>query len=302
MEFPANDTSLYKDPTAPPDYAINIPPVEWKRPIDMSDEPVMMRDSTNPGDVKQGALGDCFFIESVMTLSVHPDLLKNLIVYDGLEYGFAVFQFFKNGKWQYVIVDTRIPYNSATKAPLYAQCADPNEFWVPLIEKAYAKLHGCYEMLNGGENSEALVDITAGVSEKYNLRAPEVAESIENGQFWKDLKKYHASGFLIGCSASMEDESGKPQEGIATSGIVYNHAYGILDVRDIDGLQLIRIRNPWGQGEWNGKFADEDEAWDDYKGLKEKLDYQFKDDGTWWMRFDDWCAHYNKMVLCKIFP
>jgi Calpain family cysteine protease len=91
MEFPANDSSLYRDPTNPPEYAINIPPVEWKRPIEISDEPVMMRDNTNPGDVKQGALGDCYFIESVMTLSVHPELLKNLIVYDGLEYGFAVF-------------------------------------------------------------------------------------------------------------------------------------------------------------------------------------------------------------------
>jgi len=46
-----------------------------------------------------------------------------------------------------------------------------------------------------------------------------------------------------------------------------------MDVRDIDGLQLIRIRNPWGHGEWSGKFADEDEAWDDHKGLKEKLNY-----------------------------
>lgn len=73
-------------------------------------------------------------------------------------------------------------------------------------------------------------------------------------------------------------------------------------MRDIDGLQLIRIRNPWGQGEWTGKFADEDEAWDDYKGLKEKLNYVFRDDGTWWMKFEDWCYNYTKMYLCKIFP
>jgi hypothetical protein len=62
------------------------------------------------------------------------------------------------------------------------------------------------------------------------------------------------------------------------------------------------IRNPWGHGEWSGKFADEDEAWDDHKGLKEKLEYQFGEDGTWWMRYEDWCAHYNKMYICKIFP
>jgi hypothetical protein len=68
------------------------------------------------------------------------------------------------------------------------------------MEKAYAKLHGNYEILNGGSMAEALVDLTGGCSEKYNLRAPETAEIIETGQFWKDLKKYHQQGYLIGCA------------------------------------------------------------------------------------------------------
>ena len=65
---------------------------------------------------------------------------------------------------------------------------------------------------------------------------------------------------------------------------------------------MIRIRNPWGQGEWTGKFCDDDEAWDDNKGLKEKLNYTFKNDGNWWMEFKDFVANYNKVYLCKIFP
>ena len=81
----------------------------------------MQTDSENPGDIKQGLLGfdDCWFLGSLLILSTNPDLLKNLIYYDGIQYGFAVFYFFKNGKWQHVIVDTRIPYNSQTKTPLY---------------------------------------------------------------------------------------------------------------------------------------------------------------------------------------
>lgn len=67
-------------------------------------------------------------------------------------------------------------------------------------------------------------------------------------------------------------------------------------------MQLVRIRNPWGSGDWTGKFCDEDEAWDDFKGLKEKLNYQFKSDGNWWMRFDDFCALFSMVYLCKIFP
>ena len=73
---------------------------------------------------------------------------------------------------------------------MYARCDQLNEFWVPLIEKAYAKLHGTYEKINGGTISEAMVDLSGGVSERFFLRAPDMTEAIESGQFWKDLKKY----------------------------------------------------------------------------------------------------------------
>lgn len=65
---------------------------------------------------------------------------------------------------------------------------------------------------------------------------------------------------------------------------------------------MMYIRNPWGTGEWTGKFSDDCESWDDHKGLKDKLNYQFKNDGNWWMDFKDWKAHYNKVYVCKIFP
>ena len=68
-----------------------MPMVEWKRPHEIAEEPVMIRDGSAPGDIKQGLLGDCWLLGSFLTLSTHPDMLKNLIVYDGIEHGFAVF-------------------------------------------------------------------------------------------------------------------------------------------------------------------------------------------------------------------
>ena len=88
------------------------------------------------------------------------------------------------------MIDTRIPYNSQTKTPLYGRCDQLYEFWVPLMEKAYAKLHGTFEKIVGGTTGEAMVDLTGGVSEKFILRDQEHVEAIESGQFWKDLKKY----------------------------------------------------------------------------------------------------------------
>jgi hypothetical protein len=68
------------------------------------------------------------------------------------------------------------------------------------MEKAYAKLHGNYEMINGDSMSTSLVDLTGGCSERADLRAPETAELIVDGIFWKDLKKYYSLGYLLGCS------------------------------------------------------------------------------------------------------
>lgn len=307
-EFPADDSSLYMDPMAPPEDA--TPVVEWRRPEEIyqgEGKPMMMKDGLSPGDVKQGALGDCWLLGSFLCLATNPELLQNLIYYDGIASGFAVFRFFKNGEWKFVFIDTLIPYSPTQKTPLYGHCTDPQEFWVPLIEKAYAKLHKNYEILNGGKMSEGMVDISGGVSEKYNLKAPEMKESLENGSFWKQMKQYLKQGYLIGCANSQKNEDNEQEEGTGPNGILFNHAYGILRMEDVqatEALQLIYIRNPWGNGpgEWNGRYCDEDESWDDQTKLKEKLNYQFKNDGNWWMDYKDWKANYNKVYVCKIFP
>jgi hypothetical protein len=113
-----------------------------------------------------------------------------LIAIDGIKKGYAVFQFFKNGEWKYVIVDTRIPYSTNRKTPLYAHSSKSSEMWVPLIEKAYAKLHGNYEVLNGGSMGVGMVDVSGGVSQKYNLTTPEMQAQIENGSFFRDLMRF----------------------------------------------------------------------------------------------------------------
>jgi len=212
--------------------------VEWRRPHEIftSDEPLMMKSFDYPGDVKAGILNDQWLLGTFSTMGMNPELLKNLIVHDGIKSGFAVFQFFKNGRWQIVTVDTRIPYNMTTKTPLYGYCAEPQEFWVPLIEKAYAKLHGNYEILNEGQIGEALVDMTGGVAEKYDLTKPDIKAAVDSGQFWKDLKKSHTQGFLVVCENVVEDEDGRPVEGFGVKGIQFNRAQGIHKMADLPDI------------------------------------------------------------------
>lgn len=47
--------------------------------------------------------------------------------------------------------------------------------------------------------------------------------------------------YLMGCSSAHGD---KETEEESPLGILQNHAYGIMDCREIGGHRLIRLRNP----------------------------------------------------------
>jgi hypothetical protein len=44
----------------------------------------------------------------------------------------------------------RKAFQMGSDALFYASCSDPNETWVPLMEKAFAKAHGDYKAIAGG--------------------------------------------------------------------------------------------------------------------------------------------------------
>ena len=95
-----------------------------------------------------------------------------------------------------------------------------HEFWSALLEKAYAKLHGCYEALRGGTTSEAMVDFSGGCSEQYELqRAPKDIFNVM-------LKAYDRSSML---SCSLDPEPGII-EAKTSSGLVKGHAYSVTKV------------------------------------------------------------------------
>jgi len=74
-----------------------------------------------------------------------------------------------------VIVDERIPVLKPTaekpdRKPVFACAKDPKEMWVFLIEKAYAKLHGCYGNLISGYIDEGIQELTGFQPEKILIR------------------------------------------------------------------------------------------------------------------------------------
>eukprot|EP00003_Mantamonas_plastica_P033399 TRINITY_DN9554_c0_g1_i1.p1 TRINITY_DN9554_c0_g1~~TRINITY_DN9554_c0_g1_i1.p1 ORF type:complete len:451 (-),score=139.98 TRINITY_DN9554_c0_g1_i1:21-1373(-) len=177
---------------------------------------------------------------------------------------------------------------------MYARGADPKELWVSLIEKAYAKLHKCYGALNGGSVSTGLVDMTGGCAEQ--LRFDDMKQEVQNGKLWKIILRNIKEGFLMGCGFSA---SGGSIEGDMGNGILMNHAYGLLDAQEKKGQRLLRIRNPWGESEWTGAWADNSKEWT--KEMLQAFGHTFADDGTFWISYDDFVVAFNKLYVCRIY-
>lgn len=128
------------------------------------------------------------------------------------------------GEWVPVVVDDWIPCESPGK-PAFATSRKGNELWVSILEKAYAKLHGSYEALEGGLVQDALVDLTGGAGEEIDMRSPQAQIDLASGRLWSQLLRFKQEGFLLGAGSP----SGSDVH-VSSSGIVQGHAYSLLQV------------------------------------------------------------------------
>ena len=92
----------------------------------------------------------------------------------------------------------------------------------------------------------------------------------------------------MSCSTPGEDvftETGeKPQKD--GSGLVAGHAYTLLAAKETSqGHNLVCLRNPWGNFEWQGAWSDHSDLWT--PALRAEMDAdQAEDDGKFWMCFE----------------
>ncbi len=161
QHFPCEPRSVWTDPRRP---KASCPPiVAWKRPKELTRpfkcRPQLFLDGADPGDVEQGSLGNCWFLGALSILATKVGHLRRLNVESDFEIGLHVFHFFRNRTWIKVVIDDRLPVTHGDQL-VFGRCKNPGEFWVPLMEKAYAKLIGSYQAMEGGIESDALVDLT----------------------------------------------------------------------------------------------------------------------------------------------
>ncbi|XP_015187100.1 PREDICTED: calpain-B isoform X4 [Polistes dominula] len=296
-EFPAVDSSLYFS-KRPDRY------IEWRRPMEIADDPQLFVEGFSRFDVQQGELGDCWLLAAVANLTMDSNLFFQVVPEDqSFQENYAGifhFRFWQYGRWVDVVIDDRLPtYNGEL---IYMHSAESNEFWSALLEKAYAKLHGSYEALKGGTTCEAMEDFTGGVTEMYQMdEAPP--------NLFNVLLKAFERNSLMGCSIEPDPnvlEAETPQ------GLIRGHAYSITRVKYVEiqtpnqygRIPLLRLRNPWGnEAEWNGPWSDKSPEWrfiPDHE--KEELGLTFDVDGEFWISLQDFKTYFTQLEICNLNP
>uniref|UniRef100_A0AAR2JAS1 Calpain catalytic domain-containing protein n=1 Tax=Pygocentrus nattereri TaxID=42514 RepID=A0AAR2JAS1_PYGNA len=302
--------TLFCDPTFPADssslgynqlgrYSSKTAGVEWKRPKELCSNPLFISDGATRTDIRQGALGDCWLLAAIASLTLDSEILARVVPsaqsftedYAGIFH----FQLWQYGEWLDVVIDDRLPTRNGEL--LFVHSAEGNEFWSALLEKAYAKVNSSYEALSGGSTTEGFEDFTGGISESYELRkAPPTLFNI--------IKKALSRGSLLGCSIDITGSY--ESEAITRQKLVKGHAYSVTgaEVVHVYGspVELVRLRNPWGQVEWMGAWSDDSKEWDRVlPEEKAKLDYS-ADDGEFWMAYSDFIQQYSKLEICNLTP
>uniref|UniRef100_A0ACB8FST7 Uncharacterized protein n=1 Tax=Sphaerodactylus townsendi TaxID=933632 RepID=A0ACB8FST7_9SAUR len=224
-----------------------------KRPKDISKTPKFISNGMTRADVVQGYLGNCWFMSAAASLTLRPQLLQHVVPpcqdFDCEYAGIFHFRFWQFGKWVDVVVDDQLPLDETGKTLKYGTSTDENEFWMPLLEKAYAKLKGSYEAIDGGFSKNAFVNLTGGIGELIKLRCCDPENLCKRAERALGRNSVMAAGIL------RESEEG-------LQGLFNLHSYSVTKIHKVtvEGkkMTLVRLRNPHGETEWTGDWSDDE--------------------------------------------
>ena len=252
-------------------------------------------------DIQQGSIGDCYFLSVIgslcnIYLKSGEKLIEDLFfdTKKTKEHVYGVYIFI-NGVWELVLVDDYFPYLGSNFKQFAFASSQGNELWVSILEKAWAKINGCYAKIGcGGSPHEVFDVLTEAYSEQVSVNKSKANE------IWNKMVESQKKGFVMTAGTS-GDVSNLDIEEV---GLSPGHAYTVLGVYELEGTRgkekVVRLRNPWGNGEWNGDWSDSSSKWT--SALKNKMGLSKKDDGDFYMSFNDYITYYVTMGFAKIHP
>jgi hypothetical protein len=190
------------------------------------------------------------------------------------------------GRPEEVTVDDLLPtYNNIVA---FARPTSDGAWWLPLLEKAYAKVNNNYEMISSGKPSEAFMFLTGAPAKDFYTNTATIDELW--AQLTVNLKKKHV------ITASCFNDYQGIQAG---SGLIVK---GFYSLRRGDGtmIRLLKLKYPWKNHEGNnflykGKFGPQDKSWTDE--VKKIVNYQQLDKNEFFMTVEAFKYAFKNFMI-----
>lgn len=206
----------------------------------------------DPKTVKQGALGDCYFIAgAASTARADPSAIPKLFKDNG-DGTFDVTLYLRENRFAEPkpvtrTIDAQLPVKGKGQ-PLYAKVGqsteEGDEMWMALLEKRLAMETGSYDQISGGNigknvHFKGVSELLTGKAEKYiSVDTQSTGELLEV----MDGALTQKRSIMVGSRQFDKDPKLKAEaEGKNVFG---NHAYSVESV-DLE-KKVVNLQNPWG--------------------------------------------------------
>ena len=238
-------------------------------------------DQVSQNDLRQGSLGDCYFLAALSAMTEFPGLVDQLFRGGAKKSSngyYEVFMFIDE-EWQIVIIDDFVPALNGSNFPQFVR-PSRNAIWPLLLEKVWAKINDGYSNIIAGKSIWPLHLLTGFPCSIHFFNMCSDLHSL-----WNKLTSHDSRNDIMTCSSY--------KDGL---GIVSSHMYTLKFAGNVtdeygNSHKLVCLRNPWGNSEWQGDWSDNSTNWTD--GMKKKLGVENKDDGVFWMNFNDFLLFFD---------
>ena len=204
----------------------------------------------NMNDVRQGSLGDCYFMAVLASIArVNPQHLRDMIEDHGdgtYTVTFTVPGVIWDGSEE-VTVDSKFWMSGGN--PVYSKTGDSStadgpELWVMIIEKAWAKKHGGYGNITGGSVSTDARHAVAGDAAD-NI----TPSSVTATELFNQVKEH----FVDDDQPVVFWSNSPATTAMQTANVIGNHEYALRNVHSSG--QTFDLYNPWGSDHLTGVDA-----------------------------------------------
>lgn len=285
--------------------------LKWYRPDRVFGNKYFVFREINPHGIKQGSIGDCYWLSAISAVSEFKDRIRRVMIsQDTSKSGVYCVTLCINGIWQDIIIDDHFPYDEEYGGYAFNTTEHP-EIWVSLLQKAWAKVHGGYFNTEGGYTSEAVQCLTGAPTADYVIS--EGNDDVNWRRILEGERKDYIMCASTGDFAGLGNDSKDDKTGLAG-----NHAYSLLAAYELkkrgnqyelvhpsepkspEHIKLLKIRNPWGSGEWTGNWRDNDPKWN--PTLMKQVGHVKADDGIFFMDLQDFKKFFEDYSITYYNP